>query len=243
MDTQQLINLVTGTLFLISILIIVLVIISKFGSKFFDNDYKTNNILIFITTFLFILVLIAHLFKEQPWTADTLKIIIGALIGSGSSSLAKTKKPSNQNNFSAGDITDSSIYNILGKLTQNIEQFKTDTSSINSAIINQYSEIKQMLDSNLSSIKIDPQETISLRLKTTDEFLLNKLNDIKNRNEDNWSKKWIDECLKSPSFKSQIKDKILEIESQNKKVISLNFDNIPEGIHVNLIVSKFFEID
>lgn len=245
MDIQKLFDMIPAILLLISIMTIIIIVIFKFGHKFFDSDYKTDNALIIVASFLFVLVLITHLFKEQTWTADTLKIIIGVLIGAGSSKLSKTKKEDEKStslNLTGNDIKDSIINQALGDINQKIENFKSDVSKIEHAIVNQYPTIEQKLDSiYLQSQKPLIQKTERLRLETEDELFLNKLRTIQESNDD-WTWKWIEECLKYTEFQEQINQKIEKLENNGWKVISMGFDNTGRGIHINFeIVRRYNE--
>ena len=244
MDSQKLIDYIPAIILLVSIMTIILVVITKFGHKFFDSDYKTDNILIFVASFLFIVVLITHLLREQAWTADTLKIIIGVLIGAGSSKLSKTKKEDEKGtnlNLTGNEIKDSIVNQALGDINQTIENLKSEVSKIEHAIVNQYPTIEQKLDLiNQASLKPQIRKPERLRLETEDEVFLDKLRNIQRTNND-WTWKWMEECIKYPEFREEINDKMEELKSEGWRIISMNFDNTGKGIHINFEVEKPFE--
>ena len=243
MDTQKVIDYIPAILLLISIMTIILIVITKFGDKFFDSNFKTDNALIFVSSFLFIVILITHLFKEQPWTADTLKIIIGVLVGSGASKLSKARKEDEKENtqtLTGNDIKDSIVNQALGDINQTIENFKSEISKIGHAIINQYPTIEQKLDLiNANSLKPQIKKTEHLRLETDDFELRDELKQIfdEYRNDD-YTWKWIEKCMAYPEFERKIKNKIQDLETQGWKIVSMNFDNTSNGIHINLDVEK-----
>jgi peptidoglycan hydrolase CwlO-like protein len=240
MEIQKLIDLIPAVLLLISIMVIIL----TFGNRFFESDYKTDNALIFVALFLFILVLITHLFRQQTWTPDTLKIIIGVLIGAGSSKLSKTKKEDEKANnlgLNNNNIKDSIINQALGDINQKIENFKSEVSKIEHAIVNQYPTIEQKLDQlNQVSLQTQIKRPERFRLETEDEFFLDKLRSIP-QSDINWTWKWREECIKYPEFHERIKDKIKELKGEGWSVISMDVDNTSNGIHINFEVEKPFE--
>lgn len=149
MDTAKLVDYFPAIFILISVMTIVLIILIKFGDKLFDKEYKSSNILLFVACFLFLTILIVHLFREQLWTADTLKILIGTLLGAGSSKLNEKKRKGN----SSVDISSSSITgDIAGRdINKNIQNIKEAISKIEGSVVNQNNQIKQFVDENSDS--------------------------------------------------------------------------------------------
>jgi hypothetical protein len=123
MDTTKLIEYLPAILLLLSVMTIVIIVLTKYGDKKIDEEFKVSNILLFVTAFLFVTILIVHLFREQIWTADTLKILIGALIGAGSTKLSVI-----------GDIAGRDI-------NKNIQNINEAISKIEGSIINQKKQI------------------------------------------------------------------------------------------------------
>jgi hypothetical protein len=144
METKTLLDYIPAVVVLISIMTITLYILSRFGDKIFDKDYKATNVLLVVASFLFLTILVVHLFKEQSWTADTLKILIGALVGAGSSKLGEKKD-------SAGSSVDVSGQakiegDVAGRdINKNIQNIKDSISQIKDSVINQNNQIKQII--------------------------------------------------------------------------------------------------
>ncbi len=149
MDTAKLVDYFPAIFILISVMTIVLIILIKFGDKLFDKEYKSSNILLFVASFLFLTILIVHLFREQSWTADTLKILIGTLLGAGSSKLTEKKRKDS----SSVDISSSSITgDIAGRdINKNIQNIKEAISKIEGSVVNQNNQIKQFVGENSDS--------------------------------------------------------------------------------------------
>src|SRR5260221_8403130 len=132
MDTSKLIEFIPAILILISVMTITIIVLIRFGNKVFDNDYKAGSILLFITAFLFITILIVHLFKEQTWTGDTLKILIGVLLGTGSTKLTEKKGDGG----SSVDISGNSTGDVAGRdINKNIQNIEKAISDIQNSVI------------------------------------------------------------------------------------------------------------
>lgn len=146
MDTTKRLDYLPAILILISVMTIVLIALIKFGDKLFDKDYKATNILLFVATFLFLTILIVHLFREQPWTADTLKILVGALLGAGSAKLADKKSDGGSSvDISGGSITG----DVAGRdINKNIQNIREAISKIEGSIVHQNNQIKQFTGDN-----------------------------------------------------------------------------------------------
>lgn len=149
MDTAKLLDYIPAIMILISVMTIVIIVLTKFGNKLFDKEYAPTIILLFVTTFLFLTILIVHLFREQSWTADTLKILIGALLGAGSSTLSDKKS----NGDSSVDISGGSVTgDVAGRdINKNIQNIRDAISKIEGSIVHQNNQIKQFAEDNSSN--------------------------------------------------------------------------------------------
>lgn len=80
MESIKLLDYIPAIAVLISVVGILLVFIKS------DIDFlgKKINGTLLVSLFMFLIILIVHLFKEQNWTADLLKILIGTSLGAGS---------------------------------------------------------------------------------------------------------------------------------------------------------------
>ncbi|MDN3687390.1 hypothetical protein [Cyclobacterium jeungdonense] len=234
MDTQKLIDYIPAILILVSVMTIILVVLMKFGNKIFNKDYKADSALIFIASFLFIIVLISHLFRDQSWTADTLKVIIGVLIGAGSSKVANSKDNETKDKtmeFSGNEIRDGIVNQALRDINQKIDHFNSELSQFENAIVNQ---------SN-NSTKPTIKKPERFRLETEDPYFLSRLKEIQDTRDDDWAWRWMEECIRYPEFHKQLTDKIKDLEGDGWKIASMNFDNTMKGIHINMELEKPFD--
>jgi hypothetical protein len=234
MIPQNLLELIAPILLLISLMTIILVVLIKFGDKIFDNGYQAETILIFIAAFLFVIILVTHLFEEQLWTEDTLKIIIGVLIGAGSSKVSKT----NSLNFS--NINAENFAVALRDINQKIDNFNSEVTNIKDAIVNQYPVVEKKLDEIKHQPVAKMQKPYSHSFEVKNDEFMEKLRLIQKQNNGNWALKWIEECIKFPEIHKEILEVILDLQNKGWTVIYMVFDNNSEGIIVNFSLEKPF---
>lgn len=101
-----------------------------------------------------------------------------------------------------------------------------------------YQNLKQVLaGGNQSNAKIVRPKQI--KIVSDDPVFAERLDNLSRENED-WFERYISECLSNDKFKSQIIKKIKEIELNGWNVETMNFDNIPGGLHINFEVRRMF---
>lgn len=145
MDTTKIIDFIFAIIILVSTLTIIVIILLKYGNKIFDREYKASNILLIVTIFLFITILIIHLFKEQIWTADILKILVGVLIGAGSTKISKRKTEISSSVDNSGIVQGDIAGRDINKNIQNIER---EILEIKNSVVHQNNKIEQIIGSN-----------------------------------------------------------------------------------------------
>lgn len=154
MDTNRLLDYLPAIFILLSVMTLAIIILTRFGNKMFDKDYSASNIFLFISAFLFIILLIVHLFKQQEWTADLLKVLVGVLVGAGTTKITKKDK----GDGSSVDISGGHVGgDVAGRdINKNIQNLKDAVSNIKDSIIHQNSQINQVIgDSTKSDILIN----------------------------------------------------------------------------------------
>lgn len=93
---------------------------------------------------MFITIIIVHLFREQPWTADILKILIGILVGAGSVSIVNRNVGGN-----SIDISGNTNGDIAGRdINKNIQNIEKGISDIRDSVVHQNNQIKQFVSEN-----------------------------------------------------------------------------------------------
>ncbi|MCL2763869.1 MAG: hypothetical protein FWD40_01145 [Treponema sp.] len=145
MDTAKVMEFIPAIIILGSVMAIIIIIILKYGNIIFDRNYKSGNILLIVIASLFIMILIVHLFKEQTWTADTLKILVGALIGASSTKISRKKSKGDSSVDNNGIIQGDVAGRDINKNIQNIEKAVSD---IKDSVVHQNNKIEQIIDNN-----------------------------------------------------------------------------------------------
>jgi hypothetical protein len=144
MELTKLIDYIPAIIVLVAVMILIIFVFKTQGDKIFDKESKTQNILIFIGGSLFIIVLIVHLFREQPWTADILKILIGILVGGSSANIVSRNTSGN-----SIDISGNANGDVAGRdINKNIQNIKEGISDIRDSVIHQNNQIKQLVTEN-----------------------------------------------------------------------------------------------
>ena len=101
-------------------------------TKVFDG----KNFLLFSTVILFCILLVVHLFKEQTWTADVLKVIVGVLVGAGAAYAKGDDKEKEQGNTltAIGTSIQQAMGSIIGKMEGDIRELKDSIINQNQTI-------------------------------------------------------------------------------------------------------------
>ena len=125
-------------------MILVKFIFKTQADRIFNKESKTSNILISIGGSLFIIVLIVHLFREQPWTADMLKTLVGILVGAGSVNIVSKNTGGN-----SIDVSGNTNGDIAGRdINKNIQNIEKGISAIHDSIVHQNNQIEQLVSEN-----------------------------------------------------------------------------------------------
>ncbi len=125
---------------LIAFLVITLVVLAKVKTEQLPALLEAKNILLLFAAGLFCILLVVHLFKEQPWTADLLKVVAGVLAGAVATLTATSKdKPKDS-------IAQTAIGNDIqqaGRDINNIKKMVGDLQHVTDSVVNQFQTIQQ----------------------------------------------------------------------------------------------------
>lgn len=145
MELAKLIDYIPAIIVLLAVMILTIFIFKTQGDKIFGKESMTPNILIPIGGFLFIIVLIVHLFREQSWTADMLKTLIGILVGAGSVNNIVSKNTEGN----SIDISGNTNGDVAGRdINKNIQNIEKGISDIRDSVIHQNNQIEQLVSEN-----------------------------------------------------------------------------------------------
>lgn len=216
---------------LITFLIIVGAILWKFESSDLLKLFEGKNLLIFIACILFITLLVVHLFEEQSWMADTLKIVVGIFVGVGSSSVVSKSQTA------IGE-------NINQAMRDIIERVDGDIKDLHDSVVNQYTSINQKLTELTKSENSIPviERKDRINVESTDSKFINRLNRIQ-KEEDNWTQVWMDECLMNDEIRNKMEEKFSKLQKNGWRVVRMDLDNSMNGLHINVTLIRPFKLE
>lgn len=201
---------------LASFLILVLIIFRKFSSSDLIKIVEGKNTFLFVGLFLFVTLLVMHLFKEQTWTAGALQVVGGVLLGgAGAVSVSQT---------AIGKY----IKQAMGDI---IERMEGDIKELKDSVINQYSSVE-----NQSQPLIERAE--SFKVEGVDPEFVHELEKIrKSKNE--WFPTFIDKCLENPEIRRKIEEKITTVSVNGWRVVELGgLDSFGNGLAIRIKLVK-----
>jgi hypothetical protein len=70
--------------------------------------------------------------------------------------------------------------------------------------------------------------------ESKDTDFISELKAISQNNTENWTQRWIEQCLQNPDCQHQIQEVIDLAQKNGWEPVRINFDNHGNGIYVNL---------
>lgn len=109
---------------------------------------KNTNLVVWATAALFVTLLVFHTLTPQDWTADILKVVVGAMVGAGAGAAAAAAKSpgatggANVAGSQFGDDT-----KIAGRdINEVIEQMVNEIGEVRESVINSYGAMTAVAD-------------------------------------------------------------------------------------------------
>jgi hypothetical protein len=223
---------------LVAFLVIIIALQQKLTADQLAAIFDGKNFLLFSTVALFCIMLVVHLFKEQSWTADVLKVIVGVLVGAGAAYSKGDDKAKGQG--ATQTAIGSAIQQAMGDI---IGEMKGDIGQLKDSVVNQYQTIEQRLSTLEEQEKrVGPviTRTERFQVQSEDPEFIAELRQIQ-REGGNWTDHWIDKCLNSPDFQAEIFEKIASLSKEGWRAVGMGLDNHNNGLHINLDVEKNYE--
>src|SRR6266542_5071256 len=87
---------------LVAFLIVFIAIIRKFSGEQLGSIFTGKNFLLLSSLLLFLILSVVHLFQNQTWTADVLKVIVGVFVGVSATFAADSGKGKSENGVDMG---------------------------------------------------------------------------------------------------------------------------------------------
>jgi hypothetical protein len=136
---------------LTALLVLCLALFFKLNGEQLLGAFSGRALALSIAAGLFGLVLVAHLFAPQEWTADVLKVLVGVLVGGGAAHAAESRE--------SGAVTsqDSAVHaagarfgdnaKLAGRdINETIERLQSEVTNIKDAVVNQYPTLVRAID-------------------------------------------------------------------------------------------------
>jgi hypothetical protein len=146
-------SLIAPLSILVFLFLILMAVLFRFSPEQLLPFFKHRNAGLFVGFSLFTVLLVVHLFSAQPWAADVLKVVIGALLGLGVSESSKDKpREASGSGVSADAATFGDYAEVAGRdINKTIERMQNDIAQFKDAVINQYQTIDGRLSSSLGT--------------------------------------------------------------------------------------------
>lgn len=243
---------------LVTFIIIFSVLAWKLSASQLEKIFAGKNFLLLASLLLFMVLLVVHLFQNQPWTADILKVIVGVLVGAGAALFKEEEKDKKEKSTGQGSNVDVNasqfgdnakiagrdINEVIEKMEGDINNMKGNIDQISNAVINQYQTLGDSLAELSSTINNSPlviRRAFRLESRTEDKYLQTKLMDIQ-RQKNDWFTSYIDEYLSSDEFRWQVSEKINELQEAGWAIRSVRpVDNLNNGLLVELEAERLLQ--
>jgi hypothetical protein len=134
---------------LVFLLIVFFAILFRFSPEQLLPFFRHRNSSLILGFALFTVLLVVHLFSAQPWLADVLKVMVGALLGLGTAEVSKPKPvASSEGGVSAEGAVFGDNAEVAGRdINKTIERMQNDIAHFKDAVVNQYQTIHAIANS------------------------------------------------------------------------------------------------
>lgn len=122
---------------LIALVILAIVVLWKLSADQVQKVLLGQGLPVIVAVSLFGLLLVAHLFSAQPWTADVLKVLVGFLAGASSTKLGVPAKAAGKGSgVEAAGAMFGDNARIAGRdINETIEKMFSDMATIKNAVV------------------------------------------------------------------------------------------------------------
>ena len=221
--------------------IITLIILVKIKAEQIPELLGSKSFLIIFVSGLFIILLIVHMFKEQSWTADLLKVVAGVLTGAVA---ALNINSISSNKESVDQLAIGNDIQQAGRDIHNIKKMIGDLKNVTDSVVNQYHNINQSINniSKSTSLPVVKQMYFHKQIPIYNEHI-NKQAKLINSERPNISeaddktRKWYNRknnlILSMPNVNDLIIKEIKKIELDNWHCREIQFDIMPDVLNIS----------
>jgi hypothetical protein len=235
---------------LVAFLLVTLVILAKVKSDQLPTLLETKNVLLLFAAGLFCILLVVHLFKEQTWTADLLKVVAGVLAGAVATLSATTKDKSKD------ALSQTAVGNDIqqaGRDINNIKKMVGDLQNVTDSVVNQFQTIQQSIArvSDTLSAPVVKQEYFHIKVPVPDDRFFQNVQDLEAKKPSfvdgdatrDWLNRRTDLFLTVPGARDAIRGAVRNIEGAGWSVREVRFDISPKTVDVSFNCEKRLSID
>jgi hypothetical protein len=220
-------------------MVISLVLLSKVKTEQVPALLEAKNVLLLFASGLFCVLLVVHLFKEQAWTADLLKVVAGVLAGAVATLTAASKDKAKDS------LAQTAIGNDIqqaGRDINNVKKLVGDLKQVTDSVINQYQTVERSVAklSAEATAHVVKQEYFHIDIPVPDDRFYSDVKEI-----DSQKPSFVDAeatrrhlnrrfelFLTVPGARDEIRRNIQNIQDAGWRVRELSMDIAPKMVNV-----------
>lgn len=223
---------------LVAFLIIFIAVLRKFNGEQLSNIFTGRNFLLLSSLFLFLTLSVVHLFQNQTWTADVLKVIVGVFVGVSATFAAESGKGKGEHGVDMGSsklgdnakVAGRDINEFIDKVFNDIKNVRGDISQVKDSVIKQYPTIQNSLTDLVkesSESRLGIQRRVTVKLELTNPDLVRRFERM-SKERSSFSLMddvYVDMFISSGEFIQKLRQKIDEFEQTGWEVVSIRLSD------------------
>jgi len=239
---------------LVAFLIVFIAIIRKFSGEQLASIFTGKNFLLLSSLLLFLILSVVHLFQNQTWTADVLKVIVGVFVGVSATFAADSGKGKSEHGVDMGSsklgdnakVAGRDINEFIDKVINDIKNVRGDISEVKDSVIKQYPTIQNSLSDIVNESKESRhsiQRKVMVKLELTNPDLVKRFERM-SKERSNFSLMddvYVDMFVSNGEFIQKLRQKIDEFEQTGWVVNSIRLSDNSNlgGFYFDFTVSKY----
>jgi len=239
---------------LVVFLIIFIAVLRKFNGEQLSTIFAGKNFLLLSSFLLFLILVIVHLFQNQTWTADVLKVIVGVFVGVSATFAAESGKGKSEHGVDMGSsklgdnakVAGRDINEFIDKVINDIKNVRGDISQVKDSVIKQYPTIQNSLSDIVNESKESRhsiQRRVMVKLELTNPDLVKRFERM-SKERSNFSLMddvYVDMFVSNGEFIQKLRQKIDEFEQTGWVVNSIRLSDNSNlgGFYFDFTVSKY----
>jgi gas vesicle protein len=237
---------------LVVFLIIFIAVLRKFNGEQLSTIFAGKNFLLLSSFLLFLILVIVHLFQNQTWTADVLKVIVGVFVGVSATFAAESGKGKSEHGVDMGSsklgdnakVAGRDINEFIDKVINDIKNVRGDISQVKDSVIKQYPTIQSSLTDIVNESKDSRhsvQRRVMVKIELTNPDLIRRFEKISDRPNFNlMDDVYVDMFVSHGEFIQKLRQKVDEFEQTGWEVNSIRLSDNSNlgGFYFDFNISK-----